>query len=324
MGRCAFATKKEKGWLCGTGCLRVTIDPDKANPKFVFYQLQKAETIGWVEKHAVGATMLNLNTSILNEVPVEIPDIETQNRIVDALSAYDSLIENNQNQIKLLEEAAQRLYKEWFIDLRFPGHEDTPIVDGVPKGWRKSILLDNVSILKRGISPNYSETGKYRVISQKCIRQSIMDISEARMQTKDFPSDLNLADTDTVICSTGIGTLGRVGQVFGEYPKTTFDSHVTLVRPLHCPNYFYLAIKAQQEYFMGMGRGSTNQQELYRNVIENVQVLLPSPNILKTFDNTVSKIHRTITALNKQALLLCEARDRLLPKLMSGEVEKCL
>ena len=146
VGRCAFAGEKEAGWLCGTGCLRVTVDPAKAVPKFVFYHLQKQETIGWVEKHAVGATMLNLNTSILSNIPLEIPPLPEQQRIVDALSTYDDLIENNQKQIKLLEEAAQRLYKEWFIDLRFPGHESTPIVNGLPEGWKKQRLVDIASV----------------------------------------------------------------------------------------------------------------------------------------------------------------------------------
>lgn len=82
VGRCAFATEVEQGWLCGTGCLRVTIDQSKAIPKFIFYQLQKAETIGWVEKHAVGSTMLNLNTSILESVPIELPSMAEQQMIV--------------------------------------------------------------------------------------------------------------------------------------------------------------------------------------------------------------------------------------------------
>ena len=136
VGRCAFATDHETGWLCGTGCLRVTTDTTIADSKFVFYQLQQPEVVGWVEKHAVGATMLNLNTTILSNIPLLLPPIETQRRIADILSAYDDLIENNRKQIKLLEEAAQRLYKEWFVDLRFPGHEHTRIVDGVPEGWQ--------------------------------------------------------------------------------------------------------------------------------------------------------------------------------------------
>ena len=111
-------------------------------PEFVFFQLQKKDTVGWVEKHAIGATMLNLNTSILSNVPIELPSLSTQHSIATILSRYDSLIENYQKQIKLLEEAAQRLYKEWFVDLHFPGHENTKIVDGVPEGWEKKKLAD--------------------------------------------------------------------------------------------------------------------------------------------------------------------------------------
>ena len=88
VGRCAFASSAEKGWLCGTGCLRVTVDKTKAVAKFIFYQLQRAESIGWIENHAVGSTMLNLNTSILSAIPVTIPDIQTQTRIASVLSTF--------------------------------------------------------------------------------------------------------------------------------------------------------------------------------------------------------------------------------------------
>ena len=301
--------------------MRVTIDSRKANPKFVFYQLLKADTIGWVEKHAVGSTMLNLNTSILSSVPIDLPAHDKQNHIVGVLSAYDDLIENNQKQIKLLEEAAQRLYKEWFVDLRFPGHETTPIVDGVPEGWERMVLSEVTSVLKRGISPKYSDNGKYSVINQKCIRSSIMDISESRRQEKEYEPTLNLQDSDTVICSTGTGTLGRVGRVYGDYPNTTFDSHVTLVRAKENPNYIYHVVKSQQEYLMGMGRGSTNQQELYRDVIERLVVLCPSQDILLKADRVLNAIHCKIKAVYLQNNLLVESRDRLLPKLMSGEIE---
>jgi len=134
--------------------------------------------------------------------------LPVQERIAGILSAYDDLIENNQKQVKLLEEAAQRLYKEWFVDLNFPGLEHTPIVDGVPEGWEQQSLGKIASVLRRGSSPQYDDSGKYCVISQKCIHQSIMDISEARREAKGYLPELNLQDKDTVICSTGTGTLG--------------------------------------------------------------------------------------------------------------------
>lgn len=273
------------------------------------------------KKISQGAAQDNLSWEKLSTILFPAPPIEVQTKIADILSTYDNLIENNKKQIKLLEEAAQRLYKEWFVDLRFPGYETTPIVDGIPQGWERMVLSEVTSVLKRGISPKYSDNGKYSVINQKCIRSSIMDISESRRQEKEYAPTLNLQDGDTVICSTGTGTLGRVGRVYGDYPNTTFDSHVTLVRAKENPNYIYHVVKSQQEYLMGMGRGSTNQQELYRDVIERLVVLCPSQDILLKADRVLNAIHCKIKAVYLQNNLLVESRDRLLPKLMNGELE---
>ncbi len=270
----------------------------------------------------VGATgRQRVNNDVFSRLDVTFPNIEIQRRIAEILSTYDDLIENNRKQIKLLEEAAQRLYKEWFVDLRFPGHENTKITDGIPEGWHKTTLAEIAVIIKRGISPKYAADGKYTVINQKCIRGSIMDITESRKQEKQYEPILNIQDCDTVICSTGTGTLGRVGQIYGDYPNTTFDSHVTLVRAKENPNFMYQAIKNQQRFLMGMGHGSTNQQELYRNVIENVEVLLPDGSFLLQTEKLLSTFHDKIKTVYLQTSILTETRDRLLPKLMSGEIE---
>lgn len=286
------------------------------------YQILKSEYYRpYFRRYCTGSAQPQLPIKNFITIELDIPDLQSQRQIADILSTYDALIENNQKQIKLLEEAAQRLCKEWFVDLRFPGHENVKIVDGVPEGWKRSTLGEIASILRRGISPKYDDGGKYLVISQKCIRRSIMDTGEARRESKEYAPELNLQDADTVICSTGTGTLGRVGQVCGTYPDTTFDSHVTLVRTENYQNFFYQAIKSQQEFLMGMGRGSTNQQELYRDVIESLQILMPTQEILNKAEKMLSSIHHKVTALNSQILLLIEVRDRLLPKLMSGELE---
>ena len=270
----------------------------------------------------VGATgRQRVNNDVFSRLDVTFPNIEIQRRIAEILSTYDDLIENNRKQNKLLEEAAQRLYKEWFVDLRFPGHENTKITDGVPEGWHKTTLAEIAAIIKRGISPKYADDGKYTVINQKCIRGSVMDITESRKQEKQYELTLNIQDCDTVICSTGTGTLGRVGQIYGDYPNTTFDSHVTLVRAKENPNFMYHVIKNQQEFLMGMGRGSTNQQELYRNVIENIEVLLPDRRLLLQTEKLLNTIHNKIETVYSQTAILTEARDCMLPKLMSGEIE---
>ena len=294
---------------------------DELDSKYLYFWVKSSEGQSVLNNTTIGSSQKALTIASLKGLEIPCPPAPVQKRIVEFLAGYDDLIENNQKQIKLLEEAAQRLYKEWFIDLRFPGHETTPIVDGIPEGWERMVLSEVTSVLKRGISPKYSDNGKYSVINQKCIRSSIMDISESRRQEKEYAPTLNLQDSDTVICSTGTGTLGRVGRVYGDYPNTTFDSHVTLVRAKENPNYIYHVVKSQQEYLMGMGRGSTNQQELYRDVIERLVVLCPSQDILLKAERVLNAIHCKIKAVYLQNNLLIESRDRLLPKLMSGEIE---
>lgn len=318
-GKCSIVMEVSPLTVFESHLIRVRLDRSQALPMFYYYYFRSS--LSPVKSIVSQCAQAGIRGSDLQELQVILPPIKVQQRIAEIISRYDDLIENNQKQIKLLEEAAQRLYKEWFVDLRFPGHETTPIVDGIPQGWERMVLSEVTSVLKRGISPKYSDNGKYSVINQKCIRSSIMDISESRRQEKEYVPTLNLQDSDTVICSTGTGTLGRVGRVYGDYPNTTFDSHVTLVRAKENPNYIYHVVKSQQEYLMGMGRGSTNQQELYRDVIERLVVLCPSQDILLKADRVLNAIHCKIKAVYLQNNLLVESRDRLLPKLMSGEIE---
>ena len=261
--------------------------------------------------------------TFIKRIKWQFPSVQDQNRIVSVLSAYDSLIEKNNKRIKVLERMAEHLYKEWFVRFRFPGHENAEFENGIPKGWAYTIVEDLSDVLQRGISPDYDDEGELTVISQKCIRQSIMDIKEARKQTKAFKPELNLCDGDTVICSTGTGTLGRVGQVYGTYPNTTFDSHVTLVRakPTIGRHFLFWSIKSMQIWFMNMGIGSTNQQELYRNTIRKAKVIKPGYELINKFDSVIEPIHQEIIKLMKCQDNLIKQRDLLLPRLMSGKLE---
>ncbi len=305
VGRCAFATDMEQGWLCGTGCLRVTIDRSKAVPKFVFYQLQKAETVGWVEKHAVGATMLNLNTSILSSVPIEIPSIEEQQVIVDRLSAYDDLIENNQKQIKLLEEAAQRLYKEWFVDLHFPGHETTPITDGIPEGWRKvevGTCISKTARTKQVMTADMLDTGTIPVVDQS--RSFVAGYTN---------------DTETIV-DVGV-------------PVIVFGDHTRVLKYIQFP-----FAKGADGTQLIVSNSEKMPQSLFYCSLVNVdlsnhhyarhfkylkaeEILLPTHAVACEFDRIVAPLFKQAQKLRDKCTMAAEARDRLLPKLMNGEIE---
>ena len=315
VGRCAYASEAEANWLCGTGCLRVTIEQEKANPKFIFYQLQTAKSIGWVEKHAVGATMLNLNTGILSAVPIVLPPLCVQEQIADILSSYDDLVENNQKQIKLLEEAAQRLYKEWFIDLRFPGHESTPIHNGIPEGWEKKSLGQIADVVmgqspkseyynsnKEGL-PFHQGVGSYgnRFVVDDVYSSSFTRIAEAGsilFSVRAPVGRLNITRNKIVI-GRGIAAMNH---------KEGMQSLL----------FYMLKERFFKDNLVGNGSifASISKDELLKQTF-----IVPAPNIARRYNGIASTIDKKIEAVDKEILKLSEARDRLLPKLMSGEIE---
>ena len=324
IGRMAFVMDREATTKTTFQKSVAIIKPDKQKvlPRYLYYQLQNC--VPQFINSSNGSAQKNLLLSTMRTFQIKIEENrEKQEKIANTLSAYDDLIENNQKQIKLLEEAAQRLYKEWFVDLHFPGHENTKIVDGVPEGWRKSTVSEVSAILRRGISPKYNENARGIVINQKCIRQTIVSYDEARTQEKKSPVELELRESDIVICSTGAGTLGRVGQIFEVKENTTLDSHVTLIRANERvgQQYLFWSLKMQQDYLMNAGKGSTNQLELSRETIGSCEVLIPERKIAEQVEKNFVAIHNKMKECSMQIARLREARDLLLPKLMSGEVE---
>ena len=317
VGRCAFTTDIEAGWLCGTGCLRVTIDQRKAIPKFVFYQLQKTETIGWVEKHAVGSTMLNLNTSILSNVPIQIPSIDKQRFIVGVLSAYDNLIENNQKQIKLLEEAAQRLYKEWFVDLRFPGHENTKIIDGVPEGWSVQSINDIAEYIN-GYAFKPSDWGNLGkpIIKIKEMGSGIAS-DTPRNPGESIPERYNVTAGD--ILFSWSATLSA--KIWDE-EDGLLNQHLFKVIPHGgvSREFVLQSILKTLDEFSNLTTGST-MKHIQRGKLKEVHIIVPNEQMMHIYESISEPSREQILKLKKKIVILQEARDRLLPKLMSGEIE---
>lgn len=302
VGRCAHVTKKEEGWLCGTGCLRVTIDSEKADSRFVFFQLQHPDTVGWVEKHAVGATMLNLNTTILSSVPIRLPALEIQKRIADILSAYDDLIENNQKQIKLLEEAARRLYKEWFVNLHFPGHENTKIVDGVPEGWSRT-NINEILTFHRGydLTKNEMKAGRYLVVGSTTVIG--------------YHNEFKIKGPGIVTGRSG--SLGKYQFIWDNFWPHNTSLYISDYKD---HNIFFVYSLLQTVDFASLNNGGAIPT-LNRNVLSNIEVIEPEKKLQGVFAKIAEPQYQKIRNLEKQNNQLKIARDLLLPKLMSGEVE---
>ncbi|MDY0282677.1 MAG: restriction endonuclease subunit S [Salinivirgaceae bacterium] len=173
IGRQALIRPDQAGWMCGTGCLRLSLGASVLDPLFLHYYLRQDDVVGWITNQAVGATMPNLNTGILRSVPVRFPPLPVQQRIAGILSAYDELIENNQRRIKILESMARTLYREWFVHFRFPGHESVPRVPSplgeIPQGWEvKTVeeIVKRIPVGKKYDQKTVSPTGAVPVFDQ--------------------------------------------------------------------------------------------------------------------------------------------------------------
>ena len=166
VSKCAYIDEGSAGFLCGTGCFKIEPPEEVLKPKFLYYYLGLRHVVEWLERNAVGTTMLNLNTKIIGGIRIPLIPMQTQETIVSILSAYDDLIENNRRRIQLLEQAARLLYREWFVHLRFPGHEHVAITDGVPEGWGKKTLGDIIEIKKgKNITKETASEGKIPVVA---------------------------------------------------------------------------------------------------------------------------------------------------------------
>jgi type I restriction enzyme S subunit len=254
-------------------------------------------------------------------------------KISDILVSYDSLIENNKKQIKLLEEAAQRLYKEWFVDLRFPGYENTPIVDGVPEGWEKHTLseiscrLESGSRPKGGIDTSIMD-GVPSIGAENVIGLGKYNFASEKFVKKDFFSKMKrgkLKDRDILIYKDG-AYIGRTSLFQDGFPykEASVNEHVFLLHSDDESLQYYLFFTLyQHEYYLKMQKLNKNaaQPGINSKAMLSLPITLPSKNNVNDFNTFVNPIMKSIFALSKQNRNLELARNCFLPKLMNGEIE---
>ena len=324
LGYSALVPKSKRIYLHNQRIGLVTFKSDECDRGYIYWLMRTREYQRSIANTSTGATVHHTSPKKIYDYDLEVPPLPIQHRIATILSRYDSLIENYQKQIKLLEEAAQRLYKEWFVDLRFPGHENTKIVDGLPEGWEKMKLCEFTGITDgTHDSPKQVEIG-LPLVTGRCIVDGNIDFSQAYNISEEDVIKINKrsAVEDGDILLSNIGTIGKVCRISksGNYAV----KNMIIFKPhdaIHsCFLHRFLTDNNTQMDFLQQAAG-TSQKFVSLSFIRNTLILRPSDTILNLFYNHSEKYFNYVKSLQSQLRLLAEARDRLLPKLMGGEIE---
>ena len=276
---------------------------DIVDSGFLFYTMLNRDFYAKADAVAIGAAQRTVSLGSLRNIKIDVPSLESQKHIADILSAYDDLIENNQKQIKLLEEAAQRLYKEWFVDLRFPGHENTKIVDGVPEEWRKFPLEEIAPVVTGKKDANYGDKGG---------NYPFFTCSQETITAPGYSFDTSAV----ILAGNGDFNVKLYRGRFEAYQRTY------VLAPFDHSNLFNLYFTVQDNMeALAKGASGSTIKFLTKGMLQKILVLTADKKILDKFNDYEENIQQKVEALKKQVEDLTEIRNRLLPKLMSGEVE---
>lgn len=303
-------------------CCNLVINHVIADYEYVYYALCTLYDRLVALKN--GGAQPNLNAKKIKAIEIPFPDLETQRTIASVLGAYDNLIENNQKQIKLLEEAAQRLYKEWFVDLRFPGYEDTPIVDGVPEGWSLSPISDFGEVVT-GKTPS-TEKKEYYGGNIPFVKIPDMHgcvypvITESSLTEAGAKTQINKFIPRNSIMVSCIATVGLVNIAVGRCQTNQQINSIILSdeRDLY---YVFSAMKRLKELLEGVGSNGATMTNVNKTKFASLPVLYPSEELRDSYYSFCKPIFEKIYNLSLSVVGLKKARDRLLPKLMNGEIE---
>lgn len=299
--------------------------------RYLYYLLQTDYIKENMIKSMVGSTgRQRVNNEVFKKLEVSLPPIETQKKIADILSAYDDLIENNQKQIKLLEEAAQRLYKQWFIDLHFPGHESTPIIDGIPQGWKKEEFSQVFNFVrgKSYTSQELSEDNGVLMVNLKNIRAwgGYKRNAEKRFIGQ-YKESQTLEAGDVVMSVTDMTQerrlVGHVAMIPDFNEPATFSMDLIKLLPYEITKNYLYAVLQYGDYGKEISilANGTNVLHLKPEAMMKMKMLIPKNDIISAFEEVFEPIRKQLEILQNQCELAIEARDRLLPKLMNGEIE---
>jgi type I restriction enzyme S subunit len=307
----------EKSWITNLSIV-LSVDTEHIDKRFLLYRLGQEPL---KEKLNTGAAQAQITIENLQPYPITIPSIATQRRIAGILSAYDDLIENNRRRMALVEEAARQLYREWFVRLRFPGHEHTRITDGVPEGWERVPTPDAVDI---NPSTKLSDEVEHWSVEMADLSLNSMVIQKATRREGRSGSKFKNGDTLFARITPCLEN-GKTAFVDfleeGEVARGSTEFIVLRSRRL-TPEFVYLFARTYdfRENAIKSMVGSSGRQRVQQSCFEKFLALVPSGTLLNVFTETVRPMFRQMKTLHSQNQKLRAGRDLLLPRLMSGEI----
>lgn len=316
----AYIRPEQEGWLCGTGCLKIELLGKHLLPEYLYFFMDQRQVVQWLEQHAVGTTMLNLSASIVADLPIRYPPVQTQQQIVAILSAYDDLIENNERRIALVQSAGAHLYREWFVRLRFPGHEHTHIVNGRPEGWRK-LQLSEVADINRETLPG-SFDGEIQYIDISSVTPGSIDATTS-FDFRDAPSRARrVVRHGDIIWSCVRPNRRSYAVIWHPAPNLIASTGFAVITPRKVPTSFLLQATTTDlfvGYLENHARGAAYPAVLSGD-FERAEILIPSDPLLDAFNELAEPLLSQVRTLQLQNQKLRAGRDFLLPRLISGEI----
>lgn len=327
-GRCALWKVKRPGMMIQKALHRIRAVDDVSNV-FLFYNLFYRGRAGLLAPLFTGATIRHLPREQLAKVRVDVPPIPTQRRIASILSAYDNLIENNRRRIQLLERAARLLYREWFVHLRFPGHEQTAITEGLPEKWTRTRLGEVLLDLQSGGRPRGGavETGIPSVGAENVLGIGKYDYAKEKYVPREYFVRMRrgvVRNRDVLVYKDG-ANIGRSSYFGDRFPhrQCAVNEHVLLLRAIPEVGqnllYFWVAHDETRQRIVNLN-ANTAQPGVSQRKVKSLTFVQPAPRVARQFHETVEPVVRQVFLLARTTRLLTQARDLLLPRLMNGEI----
>lgn len=309
----------------------VRLDRSKVVPRYAFYAMRQRDFQGDALGRVVQTAQANVNLTQLSNARLALPSVAEQQRIADVVTAYDDLIENNRRRMALLEEAARQLYREWFVRLRFPGHEHTRITNGVPEGWKKGPLREITTKIGSGFTPrggesSYLSEGTPLIRSQNVYDDLFLDDGLAFLSDEHAAAlaGVSVESKDILLNITG-ASVARCCMAPERYLPARVNQHVLIVRvdPERADPFFVhktINSDERKRQLLSYAQKGSTREALTKEMIERFEVMLPTDSLMRQFGEIAATSFRQREVLALQNQKLRATRDLLLPRLMSGEI----